>query len=307
MKKGFVSVGAFIVIGLMTTLVIGGSFGIYKYVEIVEEKEEIEQQLIEQKNVQIQNLESEVESLQEKNTAPIDLVATSTENEKLPDEDIEISSTQEYKQENIEPNAAPIIAISYERTALEIVSSVIDLLNSYTVEADRYISGIPTLVSNLKSLARSGLNDSADIESILDDWGADYIKEFRDFKSLVNVIISEQKEHQSTMIQISKEISTQYVPSSQAAAYTSEIDIYSAQTDRYFEDLKTSFNTLTTRFIEDKDFKNEALYQIIKDNTVKTAPPLPVYSLPQINTATYKPPVMTYCQNFGSSISCTSY
>ncbi len=213
------------------------------------------------------------------------------------------------KKEPAEPNVATIIADYYQNIALGSTKSALEIFSAYSSDLDRYIQGIPSVTNNFKQMILIGFEDNdADIlVSHVDDWGEDYLSDFRDLKNIVNTISKEIETQQSILIRTSGELRTKYVPASQSSVYTQEIDKYSNQTKLWMDDIKRAHDSLVSKFIEDKDNTNELIYQAGVNNISIETPPLPVYSPPTLNISTYKPPIRTYCNSFANnSFSCTS-
>lgn len=213
------------------------------------------------------------------------------------------------KKESAEPNVAGIIADYYEDTALGSVNTALGIFSSYSSDLDRYIQGIPSVANNFKQMILIGFSSSQADELIphVDDWRDDYLYDFRDLKNTVDMISQELKNQQSILVRTSGDLRTKYVPASQSGVYTQEIDKHSNQTKQWMEDIKKAHSSLTSRFIADKEHTNEQIYQAGLNNITVETPVLPVYNPPTLNISTYKPPIRTYCDNFNSGFSCTSY
>lgn len=213
------------------------------------------------------------------------------------------------KKEATEPNVAGIIADYYEDTALGSVNTALEIFSTYSSDLGRYIQGIPTVANNFKQMILISFDDSQADQLIphVDDWEEGYLYDFRDLKNKVDMISQEIKSQQTLLVRTSGDLRTKYVPASQSAVYTQEIDKYSNQTKLWMDDIKRAHDSLTSRFIADKENTNEKLYQAGVNNIAIETPPLPVYSPPTLNISTYKPPIKTYCNNFSGGFSCTSY
>ncbi len=65
MNKGFVPLLVVAIIGVVTLVAGGGAYGVYKYNQVVEEKQILTEKIDEQKDVEIQKLQEQVDSLKE--------------------------------------------------------------------------------------------------------------------------------------------------------------------------------------------------------------------------------------------------
>ena len=66
MKRGFIPVATIVIVGLVSVVVAGGGYAVYKYSEVSREKADIEAQLIVQKDEEIQHLKDQVDEAQAK-------------------------------------------------------------------------------------------------------------------------------------------------------------------------------------------------------------------------------------------------
>lgn len=120
MNKGFISLTILAIIGAVAVLTAGGTYGAYKYIQVVEEKERIEVELEEKE----QELEKAVEEVNESEIA--DVATTSEEvEEDVAEEDTdapllnEIPTSQAYTPPTPEP-VAPQTTFTYTDVCLNI-------------------------------------------------------------------------------------------------------------------------------------------------------------------------------------------
>ncbi len=264
--------------------------------------------LLSERESETEILEQRVAELEDK------LLEEKTTEENLTKEEVVSETSEEASVKNTEPIAPSepdvslIVAAYYQETALGPISSSIDLFRAYSTELNRYIQGIPEVANNLETMVLIGFDGDADgLIDFIDTWEDDYLRDFQDLKNIVDGYIQEVEEQKNLLIRVSGDLRTKYIPLSQESKYSQEIDTYHNQIDVWIEDIKTAQSRLTNRFIEEKDYMNEAVYEASVNRVSVSIPSLPTYSPPPPSISSYKPPITTYCDNYGNSISCTSY
>lgn len=304
MQNGFITLPILIIAILGAMVVGGGSYAVYKVNQIEQESSSRVNEL-ERKFDEVSNSTSSTEMVAI-NEASTTLETVSGSEINIDAEAVPVTTKLSQKTE---ANSANVIAEYYQSIALQTIDGYIDLLDLTVTEINRYLNGIPTVKNNFSNMILVSFDkEAADgAEAYIDEWGNGYINDFTDLKKRVMEIQSELKIQRDTLIKISGDLRSQYVPVSQSPIYTKEIDAYDAKIKAWIGEVKLSMNQLTTRFIEDKDYTNELIYNAGVKNINTSKPTLPTYYPPSVNTASYKPPIKTYCDNFGSSISCTSY
>lgn len=311
MNKRFVSLGVVLAV-LLVSLALGGAYGAYKYKQVIIERDQVKRELESQKDLEIEKLKAELEA-RDINMSPTSTnevsVAVDTEIQPEKNNDTSDDLKVETLTQKTEANVAFFISQYYQSNALDIIDGYIDLLDVTVIEINRYINGIPTVVNNFRSMMYLSLTaeEASGAEPYLEEWEDGYIKDFTDLKNRVNQIQAEMKKQRDLLIIVSNDLRTQYVPASQSKLYSDEIDSYNSKIDAWINEVNVSMSGLTGRFIADKDYTNELIYSLANQNSKLVQPTLPTYSPPKVNTSAYKPPIRTYCQNFGTSMSCTSY
>jgi len=108
-QKGFISTSTLIIFFLIAILLIGGGFGVYKYSQVISEKQLVEVELLEQKDKEIEILKQQIE--QEQELGP----ETATSSEAVVIEEVSGESVSD-----IEPEVVEVIKTVTEYVPIEV-------------------------------------------------------------------------------------------------------------------------------------------------------------------------------------------
>ena len=212
-----------------------------------------------------------------------------------------------------EPNIANTVANFYD----DIISATdtgLDLLNLLSTDTNRYIQGIPPYVSSAKGVINTTYNSAqaSEINILLDNWGNGHVANFVKMKKNIDTYSNEVKKQQKAMSEVSKELRTKYIPKSQNDFYVNEVNSYSKKIMDQVDAYKDAQFSMTGQFLSEKKEIGDAIIQASlndlqgKLNSIESLPARSHTSyVPPVPA--FKPPIQTYCTNYGTSISCSSY
>lgn len=178
-QKGFITIPILIIAILVTMVVGGGGFAVYKYNEVAKEKEIVETQLNEQKDKEIQRLQEQVIVLQE----PIGTSTTDT----VIDEELKENELLEKKQAEIDSltktKAKQDAIISQQKTTEQAkVDDGIKAVLDQKTEADKtaFVNQLTTIYNDYQNNVSNSLKRESEYKN-----EGDYEKASRELKYML--------------------------------------------------------------------------------------------------------------------------